>query len=94
MYVNFICSTLATAMQREKATAWILGCVVVLNAAVNLAVIPRFGIAGAAWTTVLTQAVLLISMLILTLPVLIRPPHTDPGTAPVLQEDLRPPELF
>jgi O-antigen/teichoic acid export membrane protein len=94
MYVNFICSTLATAMQREKATAWILGCVVVLNAVVNLAVIPRFGIAGAAWTTVLTQAILLISMLILTLPVLIRPPHTDPEAAPVLQEDLRPPELF
>ncbi len=56
MYTSF-CGNMTTSIKREQGAARIYGSLAVLNVAVNLILIPRFGVIGAAFATVLTDAV-------------------------------------
>jgi O-antigen/teichoic acid export membrane protein len=62
IYVHFVLTILANALHQERLSAWLLGMSALLNLALNVYVIPRFGILGAAWTTLASQAFLTISM--------------------------------
>lgn len=59
--LDFVVSTLGTAhvaAGRERPLAWCAGSAAVLNLAANVVLIPRLGIAGAAWATLGTYALL------------------------------------
>jgi O-antigen/teichoic acid export membrane protein len=47
---------LASSTMREKRAVFIMGLGVVLNVALNLIAIPRYGALGAAWVTVASQS--------------------------------------
>ena len=81
MYVIFLCTILATAMEREKASALLLGITVIANLGLNVFLIPKFGIIGAAWTTVISQYFLMFGMLAITIPTLLHPPRSDVAPA-------------
>ena len=49
VYVHFILTILANALHLENRSAWLLGASAALNLALNVVVIPRYGIVGAAW---------------------------------------------
>jgi O-antigen/teichoic acid export membrane protein len=56
MYSSF-CGNLTTAIKREGAAARIYGSLGIINVILNLLLIPRFGIVGASFATVLTDLV-------------------------------------
>ncbi len=66
IYMHFILTILANALHLERQSAWLLAGSALLNFALNLFVIPRYGIIGAAWTTLASQLVLALSILWLT----------------------------
>jgi O-antigen/teichoic acid export membrane protein len=63
VYVHFILTILANALHLENRSAWLLGASAALNLALNVVVIPRYGIVGAAWTTLASYAFLTATML-------------------------------
>jgi len=93
MYVSLLCTTLALSMHRERLSALLLGICVSLNLGLNFLLIPRFGTSGAAWATVVSQALLMILMVGLILKPLLRPLRLQPASAPPSAEDLTPPTL-
>ncbi|HEY5901974.1 MAG TPA: oligosaccharide flippase family protein [Anaerolineales bacterium] len=63
IFLHFLLTTLANALHLEKQSAWLLALSTALNLGLNLAVLPRYGILGAAWTTLASQAVLTAGLL-------------------------------
>jgi len=63
VYLHFVLTTLANALHLERQSAWLLAVSAALNLGLNIVVLPRYGIIGAAWTTLASQAVLTVSML-------------------------------
>jgi O-antigen/teichoic acid export membrane protein len=55
VYVGFVVTFAAGALRSEAAAARALGVCLAANVALNLAAIPRWGPVGAAWTTVATE---------------------------------------
>lgn len=58
----------ANAMHLEKKVAWITFVSVLLNLSLNVYVIPRFGISGAAWVTVISQIFQALGLFVLIQP--------------------------
>jgi PST family polysaccharide transporter len=56
LYVATVAMLLASSTMREKRAVFIMGLGVVLNVALNLIAIPRYGALGAAWVTVASQS--------------------------------------
>jgi O-antigen/teichoic acid export membrane protein len=63
VFVHFVLNVLANSLRLEKGSVMILAASTLTNLALNLVVIPRYGIIGAAWATFATQALLVILML-------------------------------
>lgn len=63
LYVSYVATVVASAMHLEKQAAAALVCSVVLNIGLDLFVIRAYGINGAAWATVASQALLVLIML-------------------------------
>lgn len=63
VYLHFVLTTLANALHLERPSAWLLALSAALNLGLNLVVLPRYGIIGAAWTTLASQVVLTGAML-------------------------------
>jgi O-antigen/teichoic acid export membrane protein len=57
LYAATVAMFVASSMHREKRAVLIVAVGVVLNLALNLAVIPRYGALGAAWVTVASQSI-------------------------------------
>lgn len=55
LYIATVAMLLASSIRREKRAVLIMAFGVVLNVAINLVVIPRYGALGAAWATVTSQ---------------------------------------
>lgn len=55
-----ICGTTIRAMDRQGTSALVTGAGAVFNVLLNLLVIPRYSLVGAAWTTVATEVFILI----------------------------------
>jgi O-antigen/teichoic acid export membrane protein len=73
MYVHLVATTLANSLHLERQSAWLLGISALINLALNLFVIPRYGIIGAAWTTFASQAFLTLTVLWVTVSKLLKP---------------------
>jgi O-antigen/teichoic acid export membrane protein len=71
--LHFILITLANALHMERTSAWLLAASAAINLGLNVVVIPRYGIMGAAWTTLASQAFLTGSMLWITTSRLLSP---------------------
>lgn len=67
-FANMQLSSLIIAAGRQRTLAVISGGVLLFNVLLGLFLIPRYGIAGAAWSTVLTETLLLALMSGLVLP--------------------------
>jgi O-antigen/teichoic acid export membrane protein len=57
---NMVLTQAALALDRDRAYLWAAGLAAVTNVAMNCALVPRLGISAAAYTTVVTEAVLFI----------------------------------
>ena len=57
---NTILTQAALALERDRAYLWAAGLAAITNVAMNCALVPRLGISAAAYTTVVTEAVLFI----------------------------------
>ena len=57
---NTVLTQAALALERDRAYLWAAGLAAVTNVAMNCALVPRLGISAAAYTTVVTEAVLFI----------------------------------
>jgi O-antigen/teichoic acid export membrane protein len=68
MYVNFGLTHFLIARDLGRRNMLFSGMMLVLNVALNLVAIPRFGALGAAWTTVLTEAALTVCCLVALAP--------------------------
>jgi len=66
VYLHFVLTTLANSLRLERQSVWLLAVSAALNLGLNLVVLPRYGILGAAWATLASQAVLATSMVWLT----------------------------
>jgi len=75
VYVAFVATFVAQALLLERAIVRILAASVLGNVLLNAAVIPRFGAAGAAWTTLASEALLAIGLIVL---VARRAPREEP----------------
>lgn len=73
IYMHFVLTILANALHLEKQSAWLLAGSALLNLVLNLFIIPRYGIIGAAWTTLASQTVLTFAVLWLTASRLLKP---------------------
>ena len=62
VFLEYLLSFVANALHLERKSAWLLAASVVLNVAINLYAIPNYGVLGAAWTTLITQALLAAGM--------------------------------
>lgn len=93
MYFTFIATVVANALHLEGRSALLLSIGVALNVGLNLFVIPAFGILGAAWATVVSQAFLALSMLGMVSAALLRTPPPKPPPAGPSAEDFTPPVL-
>jgi O-antigen/teichoic acid export membrane protein len=65
MYVELAGIVLAGAVHREGAAARLLGAALVTSVLLNLLAIPRWGLAGAAWTAVFTQTAAAVALVLL-----------------------------
>lgn len=63
LYVAFVATFLATALHLEKTTIKVTFFCMLLNVLLNIVAIPRWGVLGAAWTTVVTEWLLAICLL-------------------------------
>jgi O-antigen/teichoic acid export membrane protein len=52
----------ALALDRDRAYLWAAGLAAVTNVAMNGALVPQFGTVAAAYTTVATEAVLIVCL--------------------------------
>ncbi|HEX6349273.1 MAG TPA: flippase [Candidatus Dormibacteraeota bacterium] len=66
MFVNNTWIGTLNAIDRQAAFTWAALASLVVNVALNLALIPTYGYLGAAWATVLTEAVLFTAGLLMT----------------------------
>jgi O-antigen/teichoic acid export membrane protein len=66
VFVGFVATYLAVAMQREQRAVRVLAAALVANVLLNLWLIPRLGALGAAWATVATETLAAILLLRLT----------------------------
>ena len=57
---NTVLTQAALALERDRAYLWAAGLAAIANVAINCALVPRLGISAAAYTTVVTEAVLFI----------------------------------
>jgi O-antigen/teichoic acid export membrane protein len=57
---NTVLTQAALALERERAYLWAACLAAITNVAMNCALLPRLGISAAAYTTVVTEAVLFI----------------------------------
>jgi O-antigen/teichoic acid export membrane protein len=60
-----ILGTAIRAMDKQAISAWVTGLGAFLNVVLNLIVIPRYSFVGAAWTTLTTEAFVLITYFVL-----------------------------
>jgi O-antigen/teichoic acid export membrane protein len=58
IYVHFVLTAVANALRMENQSAWFLGLSAAMNLGLHNFVIPRYGIIGAAWTTLISQSLL------------------------------------
>lgn len=61
IFPNYLLTQMLIAGRRHRVFAGIVGCCAILNVLGNLALIPRWGGNGAAWTTVATESLLLVA---------------------------------
>jgi O-antigen/teichoic acid export membrane protein len=94
VFLGFVATFVAQALLLERAAVQILGASVLLNLLLNAALIPRFGAAGAAWTTVASEtacSALLLLLVARRIASVRGVPAESPGVAsletPVLGED-------
>ncbi len=66
VYLHFVLTSLANALHLERQSAWLLALSTAFNLGLNIIILPRFGIIGAAWTTFASQAALAGGILWLT----------------------------
>jgi O-antigen/teichoic acid export membrane protein len=64
LYIATVAMLLASSTMREKRAVLIMGLGVVLNVALNLVAIPRYGALGAAWVTVISQSGVAVWLLV------------------------------
>jgi O-antigen/teichoic acid export membrane protein len=64
--LHYVLTTLANALRLERLSALLLAGGTALNLALNLFAIPRYGLIGAAWMTVISQFFLAASLLWVT----------------------------
>ena len=57
---NTVLTQAALALERDRAYLWAAGLAAIANVAMNCALVPRMGISAAAYTAVVTEAVLFI----------------------------------
>jgi O-antigen/teichoic acid export membrane protein len=57
---NTVLTQAALALERDRAYMWAAGLAAIANVTMNCALVPRLGISAAAYTTVVTEAVLFI----------------------------------
>jgi O-antigen/teichoic acid export membrane protein len=60
MFVSYAVSYFVIARGRERGFISVLGLMLVLNVALNLVLVPRLGGVGAAWSTLITEAALVV----------------------------------
>jgi O-antigen/teichoic acid export membrane protein len=65
VYLVFVGSVLANSLYLEKTLIWMTCVCLIVNVVANLFVIPRWGGLGAAWTTVATEALLALMVVVL-----------------------------
>jgi len=70
MYLNTIFYPPLVSWKYEKTVMYAIGAGGLINIALNLVLIPRFGAIGAAWGTVVSEAAVLIGLLLITKKVL------------------------
>lgn len=63
VFLNHLQIAALTALGRQRAAAWATGACVLVNVGLNLAAIPRWGFAGAAAATLVTETALLAACL-------------------------------
>ena len=61
-FINFLLSNILITSGRETINTWNLLGATILNITLNLALIPQYGAIGAAWSTVLCEAVLILAL--------------------------------
>jgi len=69
IFFGSLFSNALIAKKRQLNLVWIYSVAMVVNIGANIAVIPRFGYMGAAWTTLITECLATVSMLIALWPV-------------------------
>jgi polysaccharide transporter, PST family len=76
VFVHFVLNVLANSLRMERTSVAILAISTLVNLVLNMIVIPRYGIIGAAWATVVTQAMLVMLLLWLVASKLLRSDST------------------
>jgi O-antigen/teichoic acid export membrane protein len=65
MFVSYATSHFVIARGRERAFVVVLGLLLVLNVTLNVALVPRLGGVGAAWSTLITELALILGSFVL-----------------------------
>src|SRR5258706_14190470 len=73
LFLGLVSSIAANALHLEHKIVKILSLSVAINLGLNVYVIPKYGIVGAAWVTVISQIIWASGMLILAIPILLKP---------------------
>lgn len=73
LFTGMVANIVANAIHQERGTAVVLFVAVLVNVGLNLFAIPKFGISGAAWVTLISQTILTLGMFLLVMPKLISP---------------------
>jgi O-antigen/teichoic acid export membrane protein len=62
VFVNLVGIMVANAMGQERRLMWLMAFATICNITMNAIAIPRWGAEGAAWTTLITEIVILIGL--------------------------------
>jgi O-antigen/teichoic acid export membrane protein len=71
MYISYTNSTFFNAVDRQQLNLWTAVLAGVVNVTANLMLVPRYGVRGAAWATVLSEGVFLVSTSLLVARILV-----------------------
>jgi O-antigen/teichoic acid export membrane protein len=80
LYVSYVSTFLAQAMNLEGRVAATMAGALVLNVALNAALIPAWGAVGAAWATVVGESLLAVALLTLLVRQARRSRRAEPAT--------------
>jgi O-antigen/teichoic acid export membrane protein len=62
LYMSYVSTFLAQALRLESRVVWIMAAALAFNVSVNAVVIPTWGTVGAAWTTVIGEILLALTL--------------------------------